>query len=71
MFDATGQSRTPICPRCRCLASLRLHAKLKEADGFPEVQCMECQACGEVVIVDRGFSRRTGATQEIAIRAAA
>lgn len=71
MFHVTGQSEYPTCPRCRRLASLRLRAKLQEADGFPEVQCLECWACGEVVIVERGLSRRTEAAQEIAARFAA
>ncbi len=52
MFNATGQSQSPTCPRCRT-GSLRLHATLPEADGLPEVQCLECRACGEVVVVER------------------
>jgi hypothetical protein len=55
MFCATGPSRSPMCPRCRCLGSLRLRANLPETDGFPQVQCLECCACGEVVVVERGL----------------
>ena len=55
MFNTTGQSQNLTCPRCRHPASLRLHATLPEADGFPEVQCLECWACGEVVIIERGL----------------
>ena len=51
MFNANGRSQNLTCPRCRRPASLRLHATLPEADGFPEVQCLECWACGEVVII--------------------
>jgi predicted RNA-binding Zn-ribbon protein involved in translation (DUF1610 family) len=40
------------CPKCQ-YASLRLHARLPEADGLPEVQCLECPACGEVMVVER------------------
>jgi hypothetical protein len=71
MFDAIGQSQTPICPRCRRPGSLRLRARLQEADRFPEIQCLECWACSEVVILDRGLSRRIEAGQEIAVRLAA
>jgi hypothetical protein len=55
MFNATGRSQNLTCQRCRRPASLRLHATLPEADGFPEVQCLECWACGEVVIIERGL----------------
>lgn len=55
MFNTTGRSQNLTCPRCRRPASLRLHATLLEADGFPEVQCLECWACGEVVIIERGL----------------
>lgn len=52
-FNATGQSQAPICLKCRRAGSLRLHARLPEADGFPEVQCLECSVCGEVVVLER------------------
>ncbi len=55
MLNATSQSKGPTCPKCRCPASLRLRARLREADGFPEVQCFECWACGEVLVVERGL----------------
>jgi hypothetical protein len=71
MVDLTGQSRSLSCPRCRRPASLRLRSKLQEADRFPEVHCLECWACGEVVIVEWGLRRRTEAAQEIAVRFAA
>jgi hypothetical protein len=47
----TVASQDFTCPKCH--ANLRLHARLPEADGFPEVQCLECLACGEVVVVER------------------
>jgi len=47
----TVASQDFTCPKCH--ASLRLHARLPEADGLPEVQCLECLACGEVVVVKR------------------
>ena len=71
MFSATVLSQSPICPKCRRLASLRLRERLREADGFPEVQCLECGACGEVVLVERGLGERTEAAQDTAIRFAA
>ena len=67
MFSATVLSRSPICPKCRRLASLRL----READGFPEVQCLECGACGEVMVVERGLGERTEVAQDTAVRLAA
>lgn len=71
MFSVNGLSQTPICPKCRCLASLRLRAKLRQADGFPEIQCLECGACGEVVVVERGMGERSEAIQDAAVRLAA
>ncbi len=56
MLNGTSRSRGPTCPKCRCPAGLVLRARLREADGFPEVQCFECWACGEVVVVERGLS---------------
>jgi hypothetical protein len=56
------QSQIPMCPKCRRLASLRLRARLPEADGFPEVQCLECRACGDVVVVELGMGEGTEAT---------
>lgn len=55
-FKGVSQSQDALCPRCRHGDSLRLHAQLAEADGYPEVQCFECMACGEVVIVQRPIS---------------
>jgi len=40
------------CPKCG-QSSFRLHAQLPEVDGLPEVQCLECSFCGEVVVVER------------------
>lgn len=71
MFSATVLSQSPICPKCRRLASLRLRERLREADGFPEVQCLECGACGEVVVVERGLAERTEVAQDAAVRLAA
>jgi RNase P subunit RPR2 len=71
MFSATVLSQSPICPKCRRLASLRLRERLREADGFPEVQCLECGACGEVVVVERGLGERTEVAQDAAVRLAA
>jgi len=59
MLDATGLNEIPICPRCRRLASLRLRASLREKDGFPKVECLECSACGEVLLVERGLGEGT------------
>lgn len=66
MFNTTGRSQNLTCPRFRHPASLRLHATLPEADGFPEVQCLECGACGEVVVVERGLGERTEVAQDAA-----
>ena len=55
MLDATGPNEIPICPRCQRLASLRLRASLQEKDGFPKVECLECSACGEVLLVERSL----------------
>ena len=71
MFNATGLSQNPTCPKCRRQSSLQLRARLSETDGFPEVQCLECWACGEVVIVERGLGERTEAAQDKALRIAA
>jgi hypothetical protein len=71
MFSITVLSQSPICPKCRRPASLRLRARLLEADGFPEVQCLECWACGDVVVVERGLGERTDAAQVTAVRFAA
>jgi RNase P subunit RPR2 len=71
MFSATVLSQSPICPKCRRLASLRLRERLREADGFPEVQCLECGACGEVVVVERGLGERIEVTQDAAVGLAA
>jgi Na+-translocating ferredoxin:NAD+ oxidoreductase RNF subunit RnfB len=51
MFIENGQSQSPTCPKCQ--HALRLHARLAQADGFPEVRCLECTGCGEVVIVEQ------------------
>jgi hypothetical protein len=71
MFNVTGLSLSPICPRCRRLASLRLRASLPEMDGFPQVQCLECFACGEVLLVERGLGEGSEATRDNAVRVAA
>lgn len=71
MFSVNVLSQSPICPKCRRQASLRLRASLQEADGFPEVQCLECGACGEVVLVERGLGERTEAVQDTDVRFAA
>jgi hypothetical protein len=71
MFSPTDLSLSPMCPRCRRLASLRLRASLPERDGFPQVQCLECCACGEVMIVERGLGERSKALPETAVRVAA
>lgn len=67
MFNTTGRSQNLTCPRCRRPASLRLHATLPEADGFPEVQCLECWACGEVVIIERGLGEKPRLTKILPI----
>lgn len=36
MFNSTGLSLNPVCPKCQRLASLRLRASLPETDGFPK-----------------------------------
>lgn len=64
-------NQSPICPKCRRLASLRLRERLREAGGFPEVQCLECGACGEVVVVERGLGETTEVAHEAAVRFAA
>lgn len=71
MLNPTGPSQSPMCPRCRCLGSFRLHARLPESDGFPEVQCLECIACGEVMLVERGLGERSVRFREAAVRVAA
>lgn len=71
MFGPTNLSQSPMCPRCRCLASLRLRACLPESDGFPQVQCLECCSCGEVMLVERGLGERSEAVERPAIRIAA
>jgi len=68
MSSPTGLSQSPMCPKCRCLASLRLRASLPETDGFPQVQCLECRACGEVVLVERGLGE---GIKKLAVRIAA
>jgi hypothetical protein len=55
MLDTPGLNEIPICPRCRCLASLQLRASLQEKDGFPKVECLECSVCGEVLLVECGL----------------
>ena len=64
-------SQSPICPKCRRLASLRLRKRLPEADGFPEVQCLECGGCGEVMVVERGLGEATEVARDAAVRFAA
>jgi hypothetical protein len=71
MFSPTDLSQSPKCPKCRCLASLRLRASLPERDGFPEVQCLECSACGEVILVERGLGEGSQAVEKPAIGIAA
>ena len=71
MFSPTELNQTPMCPRCRRLASLQLRASLPECDGFPQVQCLECRACGEVMLVERGLGERTEVLPEAAVRVAA
>jgi hypothetical protein len=71
MFSATVLSQSPICPKCRRLASLQLREMLREADGFPEVQCLVCGACGEVVVVEWGLGERAELAQDAAVRLAA
>ena len=70
MFSPTDLNQA-MCPRCRCLASLQLRASLPERDGFPQVQCLECGACGEVMLVERGLGERSAALPETAARVAA
>ncbi len=55
MFSATSRGESPTCPKCQEVAGLALHARLPEADGFPEIECFECRTCGEVVLVERGL----------------
>ena len=67
----TQLNQSPMCPKCKCLASLRLRARLLESDGFPEVQCLECGACGEVMLVEQGLGERRRAAEKPAINIAA
>jgi hypothetical protein len=71
MFNSTGLSQNPVCPKCQRLASLRLRASLPETDGFPQVECLECWDCGEVVLVERGLGERSEAVRDTAVRVAA
>jgi hypothetical protein len=71
MFNVTGLSSSPICPKCRRQASLRLSASLSETDGFPRLECLECSACGEVLLVERGLGERSDVAGDIAVRVAA
>ena len=71
MFDTICLSQSPICPKCRCVNSLRLRASLPEVDGFPEVQCLECSDCGEVLLVELGLGERCKAFGDAAVRIAA
>lgn len=71
MFNPSSPNRNPTCPRCGSPASLRLRASLPEADGFPQVECLECYACGEVVLVERGRGERSEVVKKPAIRIAA
>ena len=41
------------CQNCGPSSSLRLHAHFPEVDELPELRCLECVACGEVVLVER------------------
>ena len=40
------------CQNCGPSSSLRLHAHFPE-DELPELRCLECVTCGEVVLVER------------------
>jgi len=71
MFNVNDLSLSPICPKCRRLASLRLRASLPEMDGFPQVQCLECFVCGEVLLVERGLGETSEAARDNAVRVAA
>ena len=41
------------CQNCGPSSNLRLHAHFPEVDELPELRCLECVACGEVVLVER------------------
>jgi hypothetical protein len=71
MFNATGLSQAPICPKCRRVNSLELRAGLPEADGFPQVHCLECSSCGEVLVVELGLGERYKLFGDGAVRIAA
>ncbi len=71
MFSATGVSQSPICPKCRRVNSFQHRASLPEADGFPQIQCLECSTCGEVVLVELGLGERYGPLEQPAVRIAA
>ena len=71
MFSPSDLSQSPMCPKCRCLASLRLRASLPESDGFPQVECLECSSCGDVMLVERGLGERSEAVGKPFIRIAA
>lgn len=71
MFNSTGLSQNPICPKCQRPASLRLRASLPETDGFPQMECLECLGCGEVVLVELGLGERSKAVRDPAVRVAA
>jgi hypothetical protein len=40
-------------------------------DGFPQVQCQECWAYGEVVLVELGLGEGSEAVKKLAVRIAA
>jgi hypothetical protein len=71
MFSPTDLNQSLMCPRCRCPASLQLRASLPERDGFPQVQCLECSACGDVTLVELGLGERSEVRPETAVRVAA
>jgi len=71
MFNATGVSQSPICPKCRRVNSLQHRAGLRETDGFPQIQCLECSTCGEVVVVELGLGERCRSFGDAALRVAA
>jgi hypothetical protein len=62
-YDEAGQPRASTfrtmrdqdltCQNCGPSSSLRLHAQFPEVNDLPELRCLECVTCGEVVLVER------------------
>ncbi len=71
MSDANDVYRNSICPKCRGLTTLRLRRSLPEVDGLPQVECLECSGCHEVLLVELGLGERRETVRDHAVRMAA